>query len=398
MEYNNPTIELKNKLLKLTDISYDSIDKLMRNITKKHGITAKELHHSFVKKFKKTPDDWIRETPMEKKYNDEVRYCSLCKKKERRNECSYGGKAWDKYTTSYDENFSIVNKVLLDLDEGKLGLWDRMRNRREKGLPKKKPGQKGYPETLNVGESIEQARKNVGAKKCWKNKKLGTPKTKIKDGEPVPNCVDANEEKSFKIEHKKSDIGKARRQRKIHNIVQHGHGWERANAIKKAGVSLPPVKKKNVDESVRIPAKNGNLIYVDLNWKGNMYTLRVFFPQIKLPSKKEIEKEIQKIYPGCKVTYFKVVDREPGQSFLQTESLDLNNFQGNYMADIVWEGNLYRIEISTESGIPSRQELSEQIQPNYPGAIVHNIYPIEENRLNIKNILRYHPAKLDWVK
>ena len=27
--------------------------------------------------------------------NDEVRYCHLCQKDERKNECSYGGNAWE---------------------------------------------------------------------------------------------------------------------------------------------------------------------------------------------------------------------------------------------------------------------------------------------------------------
>ena len=33
------------------------------------------------------------------------------------------------------------------------GLWHNMRQRRKKGLPRKKPGQKGYPKTLDLGES-----------------------------------------------------------------------------------------------------------------------------------------------------------------------------------------------------------------------------------------------------
>lgn len=33
------------------------------------------------------------------------------------------------------------------------GLWHNMRQRRKKGLSRKKPGQKGYPKTLNLGES-----------------------------------------------------------------------------------------------------------------------------------------------------------------------------------------------------------------------------------------------------
>lgn len=52
--------ELEQRLKKLDDTSYDSIDKLMRNIMKEHDMTAKELHNAFVKKHDKTPDEWIK--------------------------------------------------------------------------------------------------------------------------------------------------------------------------------------------------------------------------------------------------------------------------------------------------------------------------------------------------
>ncbi len=78
------------------------------------------------------------------------------------------------------------NKVVT---EEKKGLWANIHARRKKGLPPKKPGQEGYPETLNIKEGIKQARKNVGASKCWTGKKLGNPPTKMKDGREVPNCV-----------------------------------------------------------------------------------------------------------------------------------------------------------------------------------------------------------------
>ena len=52
--------ELENKLLKLSNTSYDSIDSLMRKIMKSYDITAKEIYNSFKKKNKKTPDDWIK--------------------------------------------------------------------------------------------------------------------------------------------------------------------------------------------------------------------------------------------------------------------------------------------------------------------------------------------------
>ena len=70
-----------------------------------------------------------------------------------------------------------------------------------------------------------------------------------------------------------------------------------------------------------------------------------------------------------------------------------------FVADVVWEGKLYRMEICSEK-IPSREELGEQIQSNYPGAMVHNIYPAQYNNnsaLRITGIKRYQPEKLSWT-
>ena len=69
----------------------------------------------------------------------------------------------------------------------------------------------------------------------------------------------------------------------------------------------------------------------------------------------------------------------------------------NYVADITWQNSIYRIEMVTKTGIPSKQELSEKLQSEYPGAMVHNIYPAEEKNFNIKNAKRYHPSKLEWI-
>ena len=66
----------------------------------------------------------------------------------------------------------------------------------------------------------------------------------------------------------------------------------------------------------------------------------------------------------------------------------------SYVADVVWEGKIYRLEI--EGSMPSKNELTEQLQGEYPGAIVHNIYPVTSGSLNIKSSQRYRPERLGW--
>lgn len=53
-------LELAKKLPSLEKHDYNTIDRLMQKIAKKHRITGKILHDLFVKKYSKTPDDWIK--------------------------------------------------------------------------------------------------------------------------------------------------------------------------------------------------------------------------------------------------------------------------------------------------------------------------------------------------
>ena len=52
--------ELAKKLPSLEKHDYTTIDRLMKNIAKKHRLTDKVLHDLFVKKFHITPDNWIK--------------------------------------------------------------------------------------------------------------------------------------------------------------------------------------------------------------------------------------------------------------------------------------------------------------------------------------------------
>ena len=65
--------ELETRLLKLTDTSYENIDKLMTAVAKKHLISPKKLHDDFKVKNGSIPDEWLElntvkeevKTPME---------------------------------------------------------------------------------------------------------------------------------------------------------------------------------------------------------------------------------------------------------------------------------------------------------------------------------------------
>lgn len=52
--------DLAKKLPSLVKHDYNTIDKLMQKVAKKHNINGKALHDLFVKKFGRTPDSWVR--------------------------------------------------------------------------------------------------------------------------------------------------------------------------------------------------------------------------------------------------------------------------------------------------------------------------------------------------
>ncbi len=75
--------------------------------------------------------------------------------------------------------------------------------------------------------------------------------------------------------------------------------------------------KSQVEEATRLQAQTGNVIAVTVSWRGKYYAMKMFFPQVKTPSKKEINDELQKVYPGSIVLYHSVSEIQPGQPLIQ---------------------------------------------------------------------------------
>jgi hypothetical protein len=92
----------------------------------------------------------------------------------------------------------------------------------------------------------------------------------------------------------------------------------------RGGSSAKPGPDKNyvkpmgeqIEEAVRLPAKTGNIVMVNLTWRGRYYGIKIFFPHTKVPNRKEVQYEIEKVYPGARVYSFQVSDYEPGQPLI----------------------------------------------------------------------------------
>jgi hypothetical protein len=239
-------------------------------------------------------------TKSEETMREEQRYCPLCNKREGRSECSYGEKAWDKVSVK-DEEYSMVRSELETLmnaaqrlkakvgkGEGNLEAWVQSK------ITKATDYIDTAADYVMSGEMEEQkiVDKVMDEMKCWTGyKKKGTQKL---FGKKYNRCVKAE------------DV-----------TIEDVDGNTFAEVVDL--IKPEPIKgfKSQVEEATRIQAQTGNIIAVIVSWRGKYYSLRMFFPQVKLPTRKEINDELQKVYPGSIVVSHSVSELQPGQPLIQ---------------------------------------------------------------------------------
>ena len=72
-------------------------------------------------------------------------------------------------------------------------------------------------------------------------------------------------------------------------------------------------------EATKLPNYNKvvNIIDVYLAWRGSNYMIKMFFPSVKKPSRREVQDQMRKVYPGAKLWNYQVSEHEPGEPILQ---------------------------------------------------------------------------------
>ena len=285
-------------------------------------------------------------TKSEETMHEEERYCPLCDKRETRSECSYGGKTWDKVSVK-DHEYSMARSELDTL----IKAAERIKSKVGKGegsleawVQSKITKAADYIDTaadyINSGEMEEatspsqQAAIAINMKKrgvkpkneeklvdkilgelqeedpCWKGyTQVGMKK---KGGKEVPNCVSSNGAKGYK----KEDV-----------TIEDANGNIFAEVVDI--IKPEPIKgfKSQVEEATRLQAETGNIISVILSWRGKTYCVKMFFPQVNTPSKKDVSDEINKIYPNARVLQYEISNICPGQPLIQV----LNSRSKNYL-------------------------------------------------------------------
>jgi hypothetical protein len=436
--------ELESGLKKLSKPSYGSIDGLMRNIMKKHDMSAKELHNSFVEKHNKTPDAWIKKSHVNEDM-EEKRYCPLCDKREGRSECSYGEKAWDKVSVK-DEEYSMARSELKTIDaavkklmmsvgkgEGNLEAWVQskitkaadyidtaadyvaggemeeacwvgykqvgMKKKSKKMVPNCVPEEtklvdKILDELLEASKSGDSSlhdwfskSKSSDGKPGWVQlggKYAGAPCAKQPGQTTKPKCGSSNmaeemtpeeEERSARRKRKKDPnperVGKAinvateefvdedackEKVKSRYKVWPSAYASGALVKCRKVGatnwgnktnedvtiedldgntfaevidlIKPEPITgfKSQVKEATRLQADTGNIIAVILSWRGKTYSVRMFFPQVGIPNRKDVTTEIQKVYPDALVLQYNVSGLQPGMPLIQVVNSKSKNY------------------------------------------------------------------------
>ena len=74
--------------------------------------------------------------------------------------------------------------------------------------------------------------------------------------------------------------------------------------------------KKSLGEDYTKIQKTGNTYTILASWKGGPRYIQMFFPNMKRPTKEEVNFEINKIYPGAIVLSFKPSKIDPTKPYL----------------------------------------------------------------------------------
>ena len=158
----------------------------------------------------------------------------------------------------------------------------------------------------NWGNSTKKEETEIG-EACWKGYEKKGMKTMF--GKRYPNCVKKT---------KKEDVEITDAYGETYAVIQ--------DIVKPEPLkpTVNPIDYETYDidkmtEAVRLPARTGNLVDTYFNFRGKYFSLKMFFPQISVPKKSDVQDQINKVYPGAKLQSYRVTDYEPGQPVLHAE-------------------------------------------------------------------------------
>ncbi len=172
----------------------------------------------------------------------------------------------------------------------------------------------------NWGNSTKKEEVEHVDEACWKGYEKKGMKTMF--GKKYPNCVKKEETETVS---ERDRVFKSLEEAKGKKNCGCGKDpcityGPKKNAHKMSDGTVMPGKShdesESIDESTRIPSQNGNVYMVTFTWKGKFMVMKVFFPEVKRPSKSQVQDALNKVYPGCVVKRYDMTDIQPGETHL----------------------------------------------------------------------------------
>jgi hypothetical protein len=123
---------------------------------------------------------------------------------------------------------------------------------------------------------------------CWKGYEKKGMKTMF--GKRYPNCV------------KKEEV----------EVVD-----EKTRVLERL-TNSSSVEEETIDEAVRVN-ENGNVYLVSFTWRAKFMMMKMFFPEVRKPTRQEVSAALEKVYPGCMVQRFDLAPRQPGEPLIMVD-------------------------------------------------------------------------------
>ena len=158
----------------------------------------------------------------------------------------------------------------------------------------------------NWGNSTKKEEAEIG-EACWKGYEKKGMKTMF--GKRYPNCVKKTKKEEIEITDAYGETYAV-----VQDIVKPEPLKPSINAIDYDTYDID-----KMTEAVRLQAKTGNLVDTVFRFRSSTIMLKMFFPQISVPKKSDVQDQINKVYPGAKLQSYRVTDYEPGEPVLHAE-------------------------------------------------------------------------------
>jgi hypothetical protein len=325
--------------------------------------------------------------------SSEERYCPMCRKRERRMDCSYGPAMWDAVTIGGikeskkpepDHEHSMARSELSTIEKAVKRLKSKMKGEGniEAWVQSKITKAADYIDSAadyldsgehNVHGSMDEAKNDP----CWKGyKQEGLKK---KGNRMVPNCVPV-ESVSFEIG---SGHRGAQKQAKIRNLAKSTNNPGEMEVAKRKlkGPSLPLsdeyIMEKNTPTNPKLWAK----------WKAKAKAKFDVYPSAYANGWaakgyksegggwKSVSEETIEDMNGN--TFAEIIDLiKPDPIKKVEESVRIPSKTGNIiLVTLTWRGKYYMMKLFfPQTTKPNRQEVQDQISKVYPGSKVQSFY------------------------